>query len=281
MFRRESNVVPMRSDLHTRPRRTGGLTASFVGEGVAGTKSAKTWDAVNLSAKKIITLAIASTELIEDAVISVGDDLAGEIVYAFSQKEDDCGFNGDGSSTYGGIQGITSKLVTINGVDDGGGLVVATGNNYSEFVLSDFNKTVARCPSYARRNAKWYCSPTFNDAVMQRLALAVGGATASDVLDGGRLRFLGYPVVLCENLPTTEANSQVACLFGDLRKSSDFGDRRQTAITFATTGTVDGIDLFSTDQVGIRGTQRFDINNHDLGSATVAGPIVGLITAAS
>jgi HK97 family phage major capsid protein len=281
IFRAEANVVMMRSDMHTRPRRTGGLTANFVGEAAAGTKSSKAWDAVNLSAKKLMVLAISSSELNEDAIISVGDDLAGEIVYAFSQKEDECGFNGDASAAYGGITGVTTKLVTINGTDDGAGLVLGSGNAYSELTLTDFHNVVARTPSYARRGAKWFVSPTFNDSVMQRLITAAPGATATDIVEGGRQRFLGYPVVLSEVLPTVEANSQVCALFGDLRKAADFGDRRSTTITFATSGTCDGVDLFSTDQVGIRGTERFDIVNHDLGTSTAAGPVVGLILAAS
>jgi HK97 family phage major capsid protein len=281
VFRAQANVVPMRSDVHTRPRRTGGLTANFVGEGSAGTKSQKTWDAVNLTAKKLMVLAISSTELNEDAIISVGDDLAGEIVYAFSQKEDECGFNGDGTSAYGGIEGVTHRLTSINGVDDGAGLVLGTGSLFGSYALADFHNAVARVPSYARRNAKWYCSPTFNDSVMQTLITALGGTTASDVVNGARAMFLGYPVVLTEVMPTEPADSQVACLFGDLRKAADFGDRRQTTITFATSGMCDGVDLFSTDQVGIRGTERFDINVHDVGNATTAGPVVGLISKAS
>jgi len=33
--------------------------------------------------------------------------------------------------------------------------------------------------------------------------------------------------------------------------------------------------------LAIRGTDRFDINVHDVGNTSAAGPIVGLITAAS
>ena len=46
------------------------------------------------------------------------------------------------------------------------------------------------------------------------------------------------------------------------------------------TKTASGLQ-FAEDQLAIRGTQRFDINVHDVGNTTAAGPIVGLITAAS
>jgi HK97 family phage major capsid protein len=59
-------------------------------------------------------------------------------------------------------------------------------------------------------------------------------------------------------------------LFGDLTKSSTFGDRRQTTIS------VSDQVYWANDQVGIKGTERFDIVNHDIGTATVAGPVVAL-----
>jgi hypothetical protein len=51
-----------------------------------------------------------STELAEDAVISIADDLAQEMGYAFAVAEDAAGWTGDGTSTYGGISGVKTKL---------------------------------------------------------------------------------------------------------------------------------------------------------------------------
>jgi HK97 family phage major capsid protein len=49
------------------------------------------------------------------------------------------------------------------------------------------------------------------------------------------------------------------------------GTRR--GITIATSEHI----YFETDEIGIRGTERFDINVHDIGDTTNAGPIVALI----
>jgi HK97 family phage major capsid protein len=281
VFRRNARNRSMKSDHRNIPRRAGGLSAYFVGESEAGTSSQKLWNSVGLTAKKIMVLSLMSSELSEDAVIEVGDDLAGEVAYAFSTKEDQCGFVGDGTSTYGGIDGIVPKLITINGVDDGGGIVVATGNAWSEITIGDLRRTIGRTPSYARKNAKWYCSPRFCDEVIFKLIDAAGGNTVRDLQAERGLQALGYPIELAETMTSTEANSTIPCLFGDLRQSSAFGDRRETTITFSISGTVDGVDLFATDQIGIRGTERFDIVNHDLGDATTAGPVVGLMTASA
>ncbi len=281
VFRRNARIEPMTSDTKTVPRRTGGLTAYFVSEGSAGTESTKGWDQVRLVAKDLMVISRMTNQLSQDAVISIGDDLAGEIGYAFALKEDQCGFLGDGTSTYGGIVGVSTALSTINGTDDGGGLVLGSGNAYSELVLGDFHAVVGRTPTYARKGAKWFVSPNFHDSVMQKLLTAAGGNTVLNLQAGGGPIFLGYPVELTEVMPTSAANSQIAALFGDLSLAARFGDRQQDMIDFSTQATVGGQSLWERNEIGIRGTQRFDIVVHDVGNSTTAGPVVGLILAAS
>ena len=282
-FRRNARIEPMMSDTKTVPRRTGGLTAYFVAEGAAGTESTKGWDQVRLVAKDLMVISRMTNQLSEDAGINIGDDLAGEIGYSFALKEDQCGFIGDGSATYGGIVGVSTALSTLNGTDDGGGIVVAAGNLFSEFVLADFHRTIARTPTYARKGAKWYASPNFHDSVMQARLTAAGGNTVANLQQGGGAvpMFLGYPVELVEVMPTADVNSQVACLFGDLTKAARFGDRQQDMIDFSTQASVGGQSLWERNEIGIRGTQRFDIVVHDIGTTTVAGPMVGLMSASS
>jgi HK97 family phage major capsid protein len=274
--RQVARVVPMSADTLTIPRRVGGLTAYFVGEAATITDSNKTWDQVSLVAKKLAALTLWSSELNEDAMISIGDDLAGEIAYAFSQKEDECYFNGDGTSTYGGITGVRSKLRNVDAtISNIKGLQVATGNAYSEIVLSDFHGVMGRLPLYARNGAVWIMSAAFFDTVPHKLQVAAGGNTVVDIANGGVQRFLGYPVVLSQVMPTNEANSQICALLGNFRLGSTFGDRRLLSLALSSEY------KFAEDQLAIRGTERFDINVHDVGNTTAAGPIVGLITAAS
>lgn len=275
VFRRNARIVPMMRDTKMIGRRASGLTAYFVGEATLPTESEKTWDLVTLTARKLMVLTRVSSELEEDIVIALGDDLAGEIAYAFATKEDECGFNGDGTSTFGGVDGVRNRLKTIYGTGGGVGLVLGAGNAYAELTLPNFNSVVGALPEYADSRAKWYCSRFFWATVMQRLALAVGGVTAEEV-EGKRSRtFLGYPVEISQAMPKVEANSQVPVVFGDLKLSSRFGDRRQTVISMSEHR------YFDTDELGIKGSERFDIVNHDCGDAVTAGPVVGLITAAA
>ncbi len=282
VFRRNARVVPMMRDTKNRNKRETGLTAYFANEAGAATESEKGWSQVSLTAEKLITLTRMSAELYEDAMVSLGDDLAEEISYAFALKEDQCGFLGDGTSTYGGIIGLSPKFLALSGtIAYIAGVVVGAGNAMSEIVLSDFNTVVGKLPEYADNRAKWYCSRFFWSTVMQRLAVAAGGVTAEEI-EGKRVRtFLGYPVEVAQVMPKTDANSQMLAYFGDLRTSTDFGDRRQTTIA------ISDQRYFDTDEIGIKGTERFDINNHSLGNASataglrVEGPLVALISAAS
>ena len=284
VFRQFAKVVPMASDTRTDPRRTGGLTAYFVNEGDAITASDKSWDRVSLTAKKLAVLARVSSELNEDSVISLGDDLAGEMAYAFANKEDECGFNGDGTSTYGGIVGVREKIKGLSGtIANIAGLQVGTGNAYSELVLADFEGVVALLPQYADTpNARWFVHRTFYYNVMLKLALAAGGVTKEEIVNGQRTpTFLGYPVAVTQVMPKVEANSQVCAVLGDLALAASLGSRRDVSIAMSEHS------RFGYDQIEFRGTQRFDINVHSVGNASatagsrVAGPIVGLITAAS
>jgi HK97 family phage major capsid protein len=247
------------------------------------------WDRVVLVAKDLGCVALVTNDLNEDATISLGDTLIGEMAYAFADKEDECGFNGDGTSTYGGIIGVREALKNLSGtIGDIAGLFVATDNLHSELDLVDFEGVVAKLPQYADANARWFMHRTFYYNVCIRVALAAGGVNKEEIVNGQRTpMYLGYPVVFSQVMPKTDANSQVCCLLGDLSLAADFGDRRQTAVLFSEHATVGSVSAFESNQLAVRGVQRFDINVHDVGNAhataasRVPGPVVGLITAAS
>lgn len=275
VFRRNTRVIPMARETKSIPRRVSGLTVFYPGEGVGITESQKAWDMVSMTARKYACLTVYSSELFEDAIISIGDDLAGEIAYAFALAEDTNGFNGDGTSAFAGTTGVRQRLFDVYGAGGGAGLVLGAGNNYSELTLANFNSVVGILPEYADGRARWVCSRFFWATVMQRLALAAGGVTAEEV-EGKRMRtFLGYPVEVSQVFPKVEANSQIPVIFGDLPRASKLGDRRELTIAFSDQY------KFAEDQLAIRGTQRIDINVHDVGDTINAGPIVGLIMAAA
>lgn len=274
--RRECMVTPMAGDTKYVPRRTGGLTAYFVDENPTSaiTDSDKNWNSVRLVARTLATLTKYSMQLSDDSIISIGDDLTNEIAYAFARKEDDCLFLGDGTSTYGGIVGIKS------GIAAGSKYTAISGNTaFSTLDRDDFEGMVGMLPTFAEANAKWYVSKAGWAASMLRLIDAAGGNTWRDLADGKReLSYLGYPVVICQNLNATltaQTSTDGLVYFGDMRQSATLGNRR-------------GVSVFPSEhrymefnQIGIRGMERFDINFHERGTASASGSMIMLSTPGS
>lgn len=278
MFRQFARISPMASDRKLRPGRKNGLTAYFVGEAEAADDSKKNWYQIELVAKDLMVLTKYSNDLGDDAAIALGDDIAGEMAYAHAKKEDQCGFIGDGTSTYGRIVGVTNRLTTkyTSTSVSSTGVQIASGNNWSEITLGDFQALTGKLPPYAEGpNVAWYCSKQFFETVMVRLMLAAGGATAQEILAGLRRQFMGVPVRITQVMPTAEANSQVPVIYGDLRLTADFGDRRATSVAMSEHAN------FETNEMTVRGIERFDINVHGIGVSSDGDPMVGLRMAAS
>jgi len=271
--RREANVMPMGSDVVIVPRRSSGVTAYYVAENSEITASDAGWDSVTLTARKLAVLNRMSREINDDAVVNLADYLATEIAYAFADAEDKALFLGDGTSTYGNIVGLKSALLAGSKYE-----AIAGNTAFSTLDFLDFENMVGKLPLYARANAKWYISQAGFAASMLRLLDAAGGNTSAMLSAGAALSFMGYPVVLSQvmNSTTTAQTSTDGLLyFGDLRQSAMLGTRLGISVD------VNDSRYFELDQLAIRGVQRFDINVHERGTASVAGSIIGLSTPAS
>ncbi len=263
------------------------LEAEFVGEEQTTTEQEETLRNALLVAKKIKITTGVSDDLDEDSLVNMGDLLMNRIAQAFARKEDNCGFNGDGTSPFGGIVGVIPKFLSLDAtIANIAGLVVASGSgyasNYNSITLTDFENVVGLLPQYAdEAKPQWFVHRSFWATVMRRELLELGGATVSDGTGAAVKEYLGYPVVFSQVLPKVSAVSQIVAIFGDLSLAAVFGDRRGTEIK-----TSEHAD-FDNDRIKIKGTQRFDINIHSVGNAHATassrkpGPIVALITAAS
>jgi len=276
--RRNARVVPMTSDHTTIPRRAGGVTAYFVGETDDITESDMSWNQVELTAKELGCLTRISASLNEDGIINVADTLAGEMALAFATKEDLCAIDGTGLATHGGMIGIRTKMV--DGLHVGSYIEAeAAGDEWDEIDAADLLNMMGALPMYARRGAKWHCSPLAKVAVFDRLIMAAGGATMTEQREGNRIsKYMGYPIEEWSAMPTvdqpaTTLNALIMLFFGDYSMAASLGSRR--GITIAKS--VDR--YFEYNQIAIRATERFCINNHDIGGLTAAtrGPVVGLL----
>jgi len=269
VFRQFARVMPMNSDILSVPRRTGRVSGTWVGENTTISADDGSWDNVELVAKKLAALTRMSSELSEDSTIDVASFLAMEFAMSFAEAEDDAGWNGDGTSTFGGHEGVLSKISGLAGE------VAATSGNdtFAEISAVDLTTLAAALPAYALPGAAWYCSQACNQLVFQRLAQASGGAT---MVERGSIEigmYGGYPIRVSQKLPTStgDLSDSAMLVFGDLRLAAMMGDRRTFRLEVLTERYAD------LDQIGVKGTERVSIVVHDVGDATNAGPLVVLL----
>lgn len=281
--RRVMRTWPMSNSHVSLPKRTGGVTVYAPGEASSITASDAATANVGLTANKMGSLSYVSNELWNDSAINIGDFIAREIMYAFADAEDKMVFNGDGTSTFFGGLGFRAALKGLDStIANIAGLTVASGNLFSEFTLTDFEDVAGNLPA-AVANPRWYMHKRVYWNVCRRLALASGGTTGTEVINGiAQTQFLGYPVEFVQVMPSTDANSQVAVLFGDLDQAGKIGE-----VTSSMSIQTDASVGFASDVMAIRGVQRFGVSVHDVGNASataasrVPGWVVGLISAAS
>ena len=268
--------MTMTRDTMVVPKRLTGTSAYFIGEGSAITESEPTYGNVSLVAKKLAVSCRMSSEVVEDALVSMADQVTTEFSTSLAYKIDLCGWVGDGTSDYGGIRGVVNKIG--NGEHTASVVGAASGNvSFETLDLDDFLGVIGKLPIYARQGARWFVSPAGFAASIARLKYAAGGNTGNDLAAGGSETFLGYPVSLVHVMNSTLGSdvSKVKVLFGNLGLSSIYARRRDFSVRL-----FDQV-YATTDQLLLQGTMRFDINHHSLGSASEVGPVVALKTAAS
>jgi HK97 family phage major capsid protein len=268
-------TMSMTRDTMVIPKRLTGTTAYFIGEGSAITESEPTYGNVSLVAKKLAVSCRMSSEVVEDALVSLADQVTMEFATSLAYKIDLCGWTADGTSTYGGIRGVVSKI------DDGNHTAsvhtAASGNTSFETLdLEDFLGCVGKLPIYARQGARWFVSPAGYAASIQRLKYAAGGVTGEEIGSGYVDSFLGYPVQVVHVMNSTLGAdaSAIKVLFGNVGLSSIYARRRDFSVRL-----FDQV-YATTDQLLLQGTMRFDINHHTLGSTSEAGPVIALKSAA-
>lgn len=276
IFRRYAEVVPMGSTTKDSPRWNGAMTAYWTAEGAKPTESNPAWDLIGLVAKELKAMSKMTRVLDEDSVVDLGDKITLALAEAFTYAEDSAGFNGDGTSTYGGVTGLVTKLLA-----QAASYHQAASGNVSDLTLDldDFNACVAKLPHYPNFQPVWFMHKTVWANSAQRLQMAAGGVVPADIQMGAKPMLLGYPVEFTNVLDPTPTVNEIAAILGDLKWSSKLGNRRGRTVEMGFEN-----DDFTKGLMTVLGTQRVAINNHtvtDPRSSSNTGPVIGLKLAAS
>jgi HK97 family phage major capsid protein len=274
VIRRLAEIQPMTADTWKGPRWATSMTAYWVGEGTAPTQSEPGWDQVELVAKNLAAYGKMTVQLNEDALIDLGDKWAMAAAIAFAYAEDDAAFNGTGAISYGGITGLFPKIILAA---NAASLYTATSRTtLGALIMADFTAVVGRFPNYPGASPAWLCHKEIWASTMLPLQMASGGATPADIRGGSPPLFLGYPVEFVNVAPRASAvtTGVTGILFGDLKLSTKFGDRRQRAMRV---GEIN--DDMIKQQMTLFSAERVDIVNHSLvdpKNSSNPGPVIGL-----
>lgn len=261
VFRKYATVIPISTGDSIRvPKRTSGATVTWTSENTAGTESQAAYDHITLSPKKALVIVRASSELVEDTA-ALGDWLTNEIAFDLESAIEKAAWQGDGTSTYNGIQGLGTA-----GLASGAAVTLGTGiDTWAEITASDMGSVVYALPAKFHDNAAWYVHPNFWGLALCRLAATAG---APQVVNG-ELFYMGYPVrlvhwVYSTAATTTDFTDLIIGGFGDLRAAAMLCENRQVTVKRSDSRYMD------LDQVTFAGATRADIVWHDIGNSFIA-----------
>lgn len=273
---------PMSSGMLPIPRNTADATVTWTGENVTATASDDTSDQIQLIANKLLGISVQPFERMNDSAIRVGDIIGRGFAREAARKIDEAGFNGDGTSTYGGFTGFRAAISNLNATAANiAGLVVSAGSTFETLTQTDFDSVLARIPAYADTpQCCWVMHRTAFFAAYNRLAKVAGGTMYMEMLKGKPVYFInGYPVKFAQVMPKVPVTTakKIMALFGDFGQAAKYGEVRNS-MALASTDQL----YFDKDQIAIRFRQRVAINVHDVGNAHATstsrepGPVVAL-----
>jgi hypothetical protein len=272
-LRQALRPIPMGSDSITMPRRAGGVSAYWTAENTAITESSKSWGQVDTDRQEAGCLTRTSTELAEDAIISIADDLAAEMAYSFAQAEDAAA----GTATARRPTAASSASAPRWSRSS------APASSPVRWMRRPVTTPSPRSTRAISRTSWRSCRSTPSRTPSGTLAAGLGagvpaacrgagGVTMSELTGGKPQRsYLGYPVMIDQ---TCRRPRPISAIRHDrLRRlglATTMGERRGITIKTSASGTS------STTRSRSQATERVDINVHDVGDSTTAGPLVAL-----
>ncbi len=277
-----ADLQDMISDTKDIVKETGDPEASWMAATGAGSERTTVpeldfdYANIRLVANKMGALTRLSSEITEDSIIAIADNITVRLARAMAKRMDRTGFLGIGDATSGGFTGILPALAA------GSIFTPAVGvDTYAEFTKAHFDAIIGMIDERADDDkCAFYINKVFYTSAMCPIMEAMGGNNSIDLSDGIARRkrmFLGYPVTFCSIFPRSRGTLATLWLggFGDLEKSLIAGVRREVQIAVSTEAG------FLTDEILLRALFRGAIQTNEVGDSTNAGCFVGIKAAAA
>jgi HK97 family phage major capsid protein len=250
------------------PRWDSDLAMSWATEAAADTDQDPATSKVGLYPKRLSGLMKISYDLLLADGVGMVDQGFRSFSRNAANKEDSAFFLGDGTSTYGGIVGIANALGSA-------GLKTSANNSWGAVTDAEVQDWMGLLAHYAWQNPPLAFTMTSGAffSVLNRLNFAKGGVTYQEGSNGAvQFAYNGIPFVWNN---VTQATSAANTNFGYF---GSFG----LGIKCGQAGTLEFRQsdqrYFDEYSLAIRVDEHVDINCHDLGDSSNAGPVVGIKT---
>lgn len=240
-------IVPMGRDKIDMPAPTGGYTVSWVDAGATVDSSKFTAGKVNLTAEKLMGIALINKEDLDDSAFPLAPFVAAQMGEDFGKKIDEEVFQGTTGDTsnhkFNGWEYASSVQALTGGTDD--------TPSFAE-LLTEANllSTVGKLDDQQAEGAEWY----FTNGAWDKIRALNDGAGSKIIRlnEGYKYNLLAYPINLRAQVGTTATCARAAGFFGNM-KWIYIGDRMNF--------TLDTSEhyRFINDQVVFRGLQRIAI----------------------
>ena len=254
--RQTTDVRTIARDSLLRPRRVGGATMTWLPENTVIPKSQMSLDGLEIGLRKLAGMLRVSTEVLSDAASDLGAWWIREVGLAQAIAEDDCFFNGTGTSAYAGAVGLTARMTgTAQAVS-----AQAGHSTFASIDSTDISATMAVVIGSALPDAAWFMHPSVLANVLYRLAGTSGGLVSRIRSDGTvQAAYLGYPIYTSGALNSVAGDAKPVLWFGSMARASMLVQRHGGLVV--ATSTHHAADQ---DQVLMRVVARLGIMVHDV-----------------
>jgi HK97 family phage major capsid protein len=243
------------------PKFTSLITFTATGEGNSASAKKASLGYVSLNPKKWTSIIPWTREIDVLAGAALMPALNQQLVNALARAKDEALFNGDGSSAYNGIVGLSDASRTSVGVK------TATDGSFAEIEFPEYNEVTGLVDSTALANASWVFNP-----LSRYLLRGLRDSENRPLYDLGDMpgdpaSFDGFPLHYSAALTAPATGDQLStpvAYFGDFRNIM-VGDYQGISMSTHDSGTIpdpDGgadLNLLTQDYIALKVNAYFDI----------------------
>ncbi|MEA2876059.1 MAG: hypothetical protein QOF14_1255 [Hyphomicrobiales bacterium] len=253
-----AGVRQISSSVYKKPFMTAGPTVGWVGETDVRVQTATpTLTELSFPAMELYAMPAATSILLDDAAVNIGEWLASEVDQVFAQQEGTAFVTGDGTNK---PKGFLAYPTVANASWSWGNIGYIASGAAGAFPASnpaDVLIDLVYAPAAGYRQNGTFAMNRKTQSVVRKFKDTTGNYLWAPGLQAGQpATLLGYPVATDENMPDIAANS-LSIAFGDFRRGYLVVDRQGVRVLRDPFTAKPYVLFYTTKRVG-GGVQDFD-----------------------